>query len=45
MTDGLSQMMILSLFVSPPAPRLAVALLQLLTSALLLPHKKLPVEH
>ncbi len=43
MADGLSQMTILSLFGSPPAPRLAVALLQLLTSALLLPHKKLPV--
>jgi hypothetical protein len=45
MADGLSQMRILSLFGSPPAPRPAVALLQLLTSTLLFPHKKLPAEH
>ena len=45
MADGLPQMTILSLFGSPPAPRPAVALLQLLASALLLPHNKLLVEH
>ena len=45
MADGLSQTKILSLFGSPPALRRAVALPQLLTPALLLPHNKLPVEH
>ncbi len=42
--DGMSQMTILSLFGSPLAPRPAASPLQLSTSALLLPHNKLPVE-
>ena len=43
MADCLSQMMIPSLFGSPPAPRPAVALLPLLASGLLLPHNNNPV--
>jgi hypothetical protein len=44
MVDGLPQMTILNLFGSPPAPRPAVALHQLLAWALL-HHSKLPVGH